>query len=194
MLPYVVNDENCQNRDILLKSAEQLKFPLAKEDRQIITQLIYQFRHEENCAGLAASQIGFSKSMIIFSVPENTKEHRIDAFDTAPETLLINPAYKPLGDKKTLDWEACFSVDNYAGEVERFTHIHYEGFDTQGKKIEGEAKGFLARLIQHEIDHINGCLYIHLLKPDARQGKLKEVRAIRQAELAAKKELHITND
>jgi len=195
MLPYVVsNDENCQNRDILTKPAEQVKFPLNNEDRKIIEQLIYQFRHEENCAGLAAPQIGFSKRIIIFSVPEEVKDYRIDAFDTLPETLLINPTYKPLGEEKTLDWETCFSVNDYGGEVERFTHIYYEGFDANGNKIENEAKGFLARLIQHETDHINGRLYIHLLKPEARQGKLEEVRTIRKAELAAKKKIYANQD
>ncbi len=189
MLPYVVvNDENCQNLDILTSPAEAVKFPLTDEDREIAEQLIYQFRHEENCAGLAAPQIGFSKRIIIFSVPEDTKEHRVDAFDTIPETLLINPTYKPFGDKKSLDWEACFSVNDYGGEVERFTNIYYEGFDINGKKIKGQAKGFLARLIQHEIGHLNGQLFIHLLKPNARQGTLEEIRAIRRSEFKAKKE------
>ncbi|OJX12249.1 MAG: hypothetical protein BGO77_03620 [Caedibacter sp. 37-49] len=188
MFPYVIiNNENCQNRDILIKAAEEVTFPLTKEDREITEQLIYQFRHEENCAGLAAPQIGFSKRIIIFSVPEETKEHRVDAFDTISETLLINPTFKPLSDKKRLDWEACFSVNDYGGEVERFIHVYYEGFDINGKEIKGEAKGFLARLIQHEIGHLNGQLFIHLLKPNARQGTLEEIRAVRRSELEAMK-------
>lgn len=192
MFPYVIiNNENCQNRDILTRPAEEVTFPLTKEDREIIEQLIYQFRHEENCAGLAAPQIGFSKRIIIFSVPEDTKEHRIDAFDTISETLLINPTYKPLSDKKTLDWEACFSVNDYGGEVERFTHIYYEGFDINGKEIKGEAKGFLARLIQHEIGHLNGQLFIHLFKPNSRQGTLEEIRAIHRSEFEAMKKASV---
>lgn len=190
LFPYIaINDENCPYRDILRKPAEELKFPLLIEDQKIVEFLTYQFRNEENCAGLAAPQIGFSKRIIIFSVPEVIKNYRFDVTDVIPETLLINPSYKPLGNETTLDWESCFSVNNYGGEVERFTHISYEGFDINGKKVVGEAKGFLARLIQHETDHINGRLYIDLLKPDARQGKLEEIRAIRQSELATKKEI-----
>ncbi len=55
-------------------------------------------------------------------------------------------------------------------------------------KVEGEAIGFLARLIQHEIGHLNGQLFIHLLKPNARQGTLEEIRAIHRSEFEAKKE------
>ncbi|MBN9413501.1 MAG: peptide deformylase [Candidatus Paracaedimonas acanthamoebae] len=190
LLSYIaINDENCPQRDILIKPSEEVKFPLSVEDQKIVELLTYQFHHEENCAGLAAPQIGFSRRMVIFSVPEEIKNYRFDVIDTIPETLLINPLYKPLGEETTLDWESCFSVNDYGGEVERFTHIYYEGSDIMGRKVTGEAKGFLARLIQHEIDHINGRLYIHLLKPDARQGKLDEILTLRKAELAAKKTL-----
>jgi peptide deformylase len=193
MLPYVIiNDDNCKNRNILIKTAEDVTFPLSEEDREIVELLTYQFRNEENCAGLAAPQIGFSKRVIIFSVPEEVQNYRVDATSVMPETLLINPVYKPIGSQRTLDWEACFSVKDYGGEVERFTHIHYEGFDINGNKVEGEATGFPARLIQHEIGHLNGQLFIHLLKPNARQGNLEKIREIHRSELAEKKETYVS--
>ena len=77
-----------------------------------------------------------------------------------PKTLWINPSYEPLGEEMHEDYEACFSVKDIAGLVRRYKQVHYRAYDKDGKLIEGKAEGFLARIIQHEIDHLNGILFL----------------------------------
>lgn len=158
----VINDPDCPNRDILQKPTEMLQFPLDEETQEVIRILEAKFDQEENCAGLAAPQIGLHKRVLIFEAEadEEIKKHRPDFSDTLPKSIWVNPSYKPLSEEKTEDWEACFSVDDLVGKVARFTEISYEAWTPEGEKITGQAKGFLARLIQHEIDHLDGILFI----------------------------------
>jgi peptide deformylase len=161
--PYsIVNNPNSPNREVLRQPGETIKFPLSAEDRKIINELEAKFDAEENCAGLAAQQIGYNKRIIIIDIPNDPtlKKWRPDLSDTMPKTILINPTYAPVGSKIHVDWEACFSVDNLAGHVARYSTIRYEGFTIDGKKVSGIARGFLARVLQHEIDHTDGKLYL----------------------------------
>jgi peptide deformylase len=66
---------------------------------------------------------------------------------------------EPLADEKVLGWEACLSVPGLTGAVPRFTRIRYHGLGLQGERIEREASGFHARVVQHECDHLDGILY-----------------------------------
>ena len=96
------------------------------------------------------------------------------------KTIWINAAYEPVGTEKHTDFEACFSVKDLAGDVPRFTKINYTAFTPDGQKVTGQATGFLARLIQHEIDHTNGVLFIDYLKEDEIIS-IEEYRARRKA-------------
>jgi len=158
----VINDPKSKNKDVLRAVTEDVKFPLDEETLQVIAHLQAKYDGEENCAGLAAPQIGYSKRILILEVPddEELKKFRTDLTDTLPKSVWINPSFTPLTEEKTLDWEACFSVDNLAGKVSRYTEVAYEAWTPEGNRIQGKAKGFLARLIQHEIDHLNGFLFI----------------------------------
>jgi peptide deformylase len=66
---------------------------------------------------------------------------------------------EPLSEEHELGWEACLSVPGLTGAVPRWTHIRYRGYGLQGEKIEREAHGFHARVVQHECDHLDGILY-----------------------------------
>lgn len=184
MLPtYVhIDDEKCENREVLRTRAQDIKFPLSEEDNNVVNQLVEKFGKEQNCAGLAAPQIGYGKRIIVFHVPEDVKSLRKDVYEIIPPTVLINPQYQPIGDGKTIDWEGCFSVKYTMGEVPRYTTIAYHGYDASGKQVEGVAKGFLARLIQHEIGHLNAELFIDLITKDCRSGPIEEMRALRLKE------------
>ncbi|MBX9786742.1 MAG: peptide deformylase [Alphaproteobacteria bacterium] len=166
--PYVViNDPSSLNKEVLRTPTPPISFPLDEENREIIRQLEKKFDGEENCGGLAAPQIGYSKRIIILAADdEELKKYRDDFTDMLPKSIWINPSFKPVSKKKTTDWEACFSVDGLAGEVPRFTEITYEAWTPEGEKVTGRAKGFLARLIQHEIDHLNGVLFIDHVPED----------------------------
>ena len=146
---------------VLHKAAERFTFPLTAEDVKNINTLEAKYDAEENCAGLAGPQIGFGKAAIIFAVKDDPdlKKFRKDLVDTMPKTMWLNPSYEPIGQDMLEDWEGCFSVPDVAGLVKRYTKIRYTFFDKTGKKITGIATGFLARVIQHETDHINGILF-----------------------------------
>ena len=106
--------------------------------------------------GLAAPQIGVDLRVVIFGVEHNP---RYPDAETVPQTVLINPQIMPLRDEMDEDWEGCLSVPGMRGLVPRFTHIHYKGFDQQGRQIDREVTGFHARVVQHECDHLDGILY-----------------------------------
>lgn len=161
----VINDPTCENKEILRIPTDVVTFPLDEEMRKVIHDLEAKYDRENNCAGLAAPQIGYHKRILILAVEDegDLKKHRPDLSDTLPKSIWLNPSYKPLSSEKTLDWEACFSVDNWVGRIPRFTEISYEAWTPEGEKVEGKAKGFLARLIQHEVDHLNGILFIDLI-------------------------------
>jgi peptide deformylase len=79
--------------------------------------------------------------------------------EAVPNTVLINPVIEVL-DKKTEDgWEGCLSVPGMRGLVPRHKHIRYSGFDQHGEPIQREANDFHARVVQHEVDHLDGILY-----------------------------------
>ncbi|MBT3992121.1 MAG: peptide deformylase [Rhodospirillaceae bacterium] len=108
--------------------------------------------------GLAAPQVHVSKRVIIFFVPQGRESEDEEDMPT-DLTIMVNPIIEPLSDETNLDWEACLSVPGLMGAVERFSHIKYSWTSLEGKLEEREAKGFHARAVQHECDHLDGKLY-----------------------------------
>ncbi|WP_331255342.1 peptide deformylase [Candidatus Bealeia paramacronuclearis] len=182
----VINDETCENRNVLIVPAKTLKFPLSEEDQNDVKILEAKYDQEENCAGLAAPQIGIGKRAIVFEVHDDPelKKWRPDLTDSMPKTIWINPSYEPLSEETHTDYEGCFSVNDLAGPVARFKSIRYEGYTPEGQKMEGVAHGFLARVIQHEVDHTNGICFIHRVE----DGKLMSIEAYRAMRAKAMEE------
>jgi peptide deformylase len=114
--------------------------------------------------GLAAPQVRAGLRLVIFRVPPGRGDNPDPG---VPETVLINPEIEPLGDETALGWEACLSVPGLRALVPRWTRIRYRGLAPDGTKIEREASGFHARVVQHECDHLDGRLYLDRL-PDLR--------------------------
>ena len=106
--------------------------------------------------GLAAPQIGIPLRIVIFSVEQNP---RYPEAESVPRTILINPVIEPQGVEVELGWEGCLSVPKMRGLVGRYNQIVYSGFDQHKKPIKREASGFHARVVQHEVDHLDGILY-----------------------------------
>lgn len=182
--PYVVFDMDTKNKPKVLDApAAPLIFPLSKADLEDIQTLEQQFDHEANCAGLAAVQIGIAKRIIVFAAPENPelKKWRPDFTQSMPKTIWINPSYEGIQESGIQeDFEGCFSVAKFGGIIPRYKKIKYNAFDMHGKEITGTAEGFLARIIQHEIDHINGKLCIERANKII---SIEEYRKKRKAEL-----------
>lgn len=140
---------------VLLRRAEEVtEFNTSALDR-LIKDMIDTM---EACdgAGLAAPQIGINTRVVIFGVEQNPRYPDAGAI---PQTVLINPKIMPLREDMDEGWEGCLSVPGMRGLVPRFTHIHYKGFDQQGRAFEREVDGFHARVVQHECDHLDGILY-----------------------------------
>ena len=112
--------------------------------------------HARNGAGIAAPQIGVGLRVVVFAAQANP---RFPGRDEVPETVLVNPEITPLDEAQEAGWEGCLSVPGMRGLVDRYTHIHYKGIDAHGIQFEREARGFHARVIQHECDHLDGILY-----------------------------------
>ena len=117
---------------------------------------MFETMHAAQGAGLAAPQVGVDLQLVIFGFRKN--ERYPDA-PPVPETVLINPQITPLSDEEELAWEGCLSVPGLRGVVPRFARIRYTGFDPGGGRIDREADGFHARVVQHECDHLIGKLY-----------------------------------
>ena len=109
-----------------------------------------------NGAGLAAPQIGVSLRVVIFEVTVNPRYPDVPPI---PYTVLVNPELTPLDDLQEEGWEGCLSVPGLRGLVPRHRNLRYRGFDLEGAPIDRTVEGFHARVVQHEVDHLDGILY-----------------------------------
>ena len=107
-------------------------------------------------AGIAAPQIGVSLRVVIFEMQENPRYPQVAPI---PFTVLINPSLEPLGDEMEEGWEGCLSVPGLRGVVPRYRRLHYSGLDAHGQFFERTVEGFHARVVQHEVDHLDGILF-----------------------------------
>ena len=104
-----------------------------------------------NGAGLAAPQIGVGLRVVIFGFEVNP---RYPEADPVPLTVLIN-----LNDEQEEGWEGCLSVPGMRGLVPRYRDLRYTGVDAAGMPIDRTVSDFHARVVQHEVDHLDGILY-----------------------------------
>jgi peptide deformylase len=107
-------------------------------------------------AGIAAPQIGFSQRVVIFEVRENPRYPHVTP---VPYTVLVNPELTPLDPETEEGWEGCLSVPGMRGLVPRYRKLRYRGHDLLGAPIDRTVEGFHARVVQHEVDHLDGILY-----------------------------------
>jgi peptide deformylase len=121
----------------------------------------------KNGAGLAAPQIGVLQQVVIFGFE---KSDRYPDAEAVPYTELVNPVLTPLSDEVEEDWEGCLSVPGLRGIVPRYARLRYEGYDPLGHPISREVRGFHARVVQHECDHLNGILYPMRMRDMSRFG------------------------
>jgi len=109
-----------------------------------------------NGAGIAAPQIGMSARVVIFELKDNP---RYPNLTPVPYTVLVNPLLTPLTAEQDEGWEGCLSVPAMRGLVPRYRRLRYRGFDLQGAPIDRTVEGFHARVVQHEVDHLDGILF-----------------------------------
>jgi peptide deformylase len=149
-------------RDVLRMGDERLlkkSVPVEKFDtpdlRALLTDMEDTMAHL-NGAGLAAPQIGVGLRVVIFGTDANP---RYPDAPEVPKTVLINPVLTPLGNGIEEGWEGCLSVPGMRGVVPRYYRLRYTGYDEKGLPIDRTVEGFHARVVQHEVDHLDGILY-----------------------------------
>ena len=81
-----------------------------------------------------------------------------------PLMAIINPEITPIGDETVEDWEGCLSIPDVRGRVSRAKEIEVKAYDRKGRKLSMRARGFTARVIQHETDHLDGVLFFDRMK------------------------------
>jgi peptide deformylase len=128
-----------------------------KELNILIKDMIETLR-EAPGVGLAAPQVGIAERLIVIEYGENEDE---DEDEDAPKKLyvVINPEIVEASEEKVTGIEACLSIPQMMGEVERHEQITVKGLNRQGKPAKIKASGWLARIFQHEIDHLEGVLF-----------------------------------
>jgi len=149
---------------ILLEKSLEVQNILSDEIQELISNMLYTVQTIGERVGLAAPQIGILKRVIVFRIPAKPVNPRYTSTastsqEEMPWTTFINPVITPLSDAKTAGWEGCISVPGMMGRVDRFDHIKYSYFDEKGTFHKREAKGFHARVMQHEFDHLDGILF-----------------------------------
>src|SRR5215470_5942995 len=117
--------------------------------------------HEYDGAGLAATQVHTPKQIAVIEVLGNP---RYPDAPSVPLMVLVNPIVTPLTEEMEDGWEGCLSVPDMRGMVPRFTTVRLEGYDREGTRIDGVAKEFFARVIQHETDHLHGRVYLDRMR------------------------------
>ncbi|MBO6119469.1 MAG: peptide deformylase [Lachnospiraceae bacterium] len=148
-----------QTGDEILRKHSKTVTELTDRLKELIKDMKDTMKTHGGC-GLAAVQVGVLKRIIICA-PEEEKE----------AVVLINPEIVSMSDETEIDSEGCLSVDGYRGNVARPKNIVVKAKDENMNDIEFDADGFFARIICHEVDHLDGILYTDKVVP----GTLKDV-------------------
>lgn len=126
------------------------------DSQAFIDDLIETMRYY-NGAGLAATQVLDARRVVAIEVRSNP---RYPYKPDIPLTVLVNPEIEPLNEETFDNNEGCLSVPDLRGVTKRFVHIGVKGFDRYGKAWEREIRGLSAVTFQHEVDHLNGKLFL----------------------------------
>jgi peptide deformylase len=129
---------------------------------KLIDDMIETMR-EAPGVGLAAPQVGVGQRVIVVEYAENEEKGEPASEDKPPAPrklfVVINPEVLRPSAETVVATEGCLSVPGYAGEVERFAEVTVKGLNRRGSPVRLRARGWLARIFQHEVDHLDGVLY-----------------------------------
>jgi peptide deformylase len=141
---------------VLRLQADQVADAQCLETRDIISAMRSTLAATQG-VGLAAPQIGISKRIVIIASRPTPR------YPNAPmmaPTAMINPRYQVLSEAKEKDWEGCLSIPGIRALVPRYTEIAARYTDEAGRMTETTLAGFVARVFQHEADHLDGLVFL----------------------------------
>lgn len=130
---------------------------LATPKVQAFIDDLVETMHDAAGAGLAANQVYEPVRICAIEVRNNPRYPYKPNF---PLTILVNPVVTPTTDETFLNYEGCLSVPNLRGEVRRFTGVHVEAWDRDGKDVVLDVVGLTAGTFQHEVDHLDGKVFV----------------------------------
>ncbi|MEK6794178.1 MAG: peptide deformylase [Spirochaetota bacterium] len=125
--------------------------------------------------GLAANQVGAGDRLVVIRIPENERRK-------GQSLTMVNPVIKARSEETVADEEGCLSVPGVRAEVTRPKLVTVEYYDLDGKLYRVEADGLLARVMQHEIDHIDGTVFVERIPNEIKRELTLELRRIKREE------------
>jgi peptide deformylase len=143
---------------LLRRGAEEAAIPFTPQDRLDIDTLKKTFLSMDDALGLAAPQIGIDKRIIAFRTAGLTGDDW--SREEGTYEILVNPRLTQVRGEAIRETEGCLSCPELQVNVPRFPEIKVRAYDENGRKISKRYTGFLARVVQHELDHLDGRLII----------------------------------
>ncbi|MFO0599780.1 MAG: peptide deformylase [Myxococcaceae bacterium] len=139
---------------------------IATPEFQALVQRMVEAMRKAPGVGLAAPQLGVDKRVLVLedreelmatlTTLEKSERERVPV----PVRTFINPTLTPIGEERVTFFEGCLSVAGFAGLVERWREVEVSGLDEKGQAVTWRVRGWPARILQHEVDHLNGTLYV----------------------------------
>ena len=138
--------------------------PVSTFDKNLQTLIddMIETMREAPGVGLAAPQVGISDRLIVveYADPPEEEEEEDEPKEVKPKLyVMVNPEIVKTSEEKVLGVEGCLSIPGLVGEVERFERVQVKGLNRHGRPVKVKAEGWLARIFQHEIDHVNGVVF-----------------------------------
>ncbi len=177
--PAELDAETRARRDAALRHVRKLGDPVLRaralpverfdDDLRAEVQRMGELMQDALGVGLAATQLGVLHRVLVYK-----------AYVEDPVMALVNPEIEWMSDELELGDEGCLSLPGVHVEVERHARLKVRGRDETGAEVELEAEGFEARVIQHEVDHLNGVLILDRISREARKEAMRAMREARE--------------
>ncbi len=177
--PAELDAETRARRDAALRHVRKLGDPVLRatalpverfdDDLVAEVQRMGELMHDALGVGLAATQLGVLHRVLVYK-----------AYVDDPVTALVNPELEWMSEELELGDEGCLSLPSVHVEVERHARLRVRGRDERGEELEIEAEGLEARVIQHEIDHLDGVLILDRISREARKEAMRAMRAAQE--------------
>ena len=133
------------------------------EELARLTERMTGLMHDAEGVGLAATQVGILRRLFVFH-------------DEGEDRVIVNPVLTVRGNETEVDEEGCLSLGPIRMPVERAVEVTLDGFDAEGKAVHLELEGMSARVVQHELDHLDGKMIIDRTDPDSRREAMAQLR------------------
>jgi peptide deformylase len=182
--PEELDAETRERRDAALRHVRKLgdpvlratAVPVERFDGMLKAEIerMGELMHDALGVGLAATQLGVLHRVLVYR-----------AYSEDPLTALVNPVLEWSSEELEAAEEGCLSLPGVHVEVERSLSVKVRAQDEEGKQIKVEAEGLAARVIQHEIDHLNGVLILDRISRDARKEAMRAMREAHETASAA---------